>query len=177
MEFARTVREARRRAGYSQAKLACLLVTSGRPEGVWSTYVGQVEKGQKVPSEEICLKLAEVLDLEPLGLLLAAHRAKAVTAAGVRFFDDLLAVVGQRDLAPLLAPARGGEAPEGLTESATELAYADVWRELLSGLCRSGHLGELAGLLQDLGRVNEDEWVRLLGFLEHPALRRPDAGL
>ena len=71
------LRQARERAGLSQSQLAPLLVTARCPEGMWSTYVGQLESGTKVPSEEACLSLAQVLRLEPLGLLVAACRARA----------------------------------------------------------------------------------------------------
>ena len=44
LQFAGMVKEAKK-VGLSQAKL-------GKKIGVWNTYVGQIEKGEKVPSDE-----------------------------------------------------------------------------------------------------------------------------
>ena len=67
MQFAEIVKEARLQARLSQRGLAEQLTTAQKPDGVWATYVGQIEKGDKVPSDEVCIKLAEVLQLDLLG--------------------------------------------------------------------------------------------------------------
>lgn len=44
--------------------------------GVWDTYISQIEKGEKVPSDELCLKIGIVLDLDTRELLLRAYIAR-----------------------------------------------------------------------------------------------------
>jgi transcriptional regulator with XRE-family HTH domain len=61
MRFADMIKDARLDERISQRALAEQLKTAQKPDGVWATYVGQIEKGEKVPSDEVCVKLAEVL--------------------------------------------------------------------------------------------------------------------
>ena len=55
MQFAEILKEARLQARLSQRGLAEQLTTAQKPEGVWATYVGQIEKGDKVPCDEVCI--------------------------------------------------------------------------------------------------------------------------
>ena len=89
MQFAEIVKEARLQARLSQRGLAEQLTTAQKPEGVWATYVGQIEKGDKVPSDEVCIKLAEVLELDPDVVLLAAYQAKASSQEGRDLFAKM----------------------------------------------------------------------------------------
>ena len=75
MQFAEMIKGARLQTRLSQRGLAEQLITAQKPEGVWATYIGQIEKGEKVPSDEVCIKLAEVLELDSSEVLLAAYEA------------------------------------------------------------------------------------------------------
>ena len=79
MGFADLIKNARKRLQLSQARL-------GGEIGVWNTYVGQIEKGEKVPSDEVVIKLARVLELDLSDLLLAAYKAKADSAEAQNLF-------------------------------------------------------------------------------------------
>ena len=69
MPFSDMIKDARLNARISQRALAEQLKTTQKPEGVWAPYVGQIEKGEKVPSDEVCVKLAEVLKLDTTRVL------------------------------------------------------------------------------------------------------------
>jgi transcriptional regulator with XRE-family HTH domain len=60
--FGATVRELRNRKGWTQEDLA-------DSAGLTTTYVGQVERGNKVPSLTVVLKLARGLGVPPADLL------------------------------------------------------------------------------------------------------------
>ncbi|MCZ6634315.1 MAG: helix-turn-helix transcriptional regulator [bacterium] len=51
--------------------------TLGKQIGVWGTYIGQIEKGERVPSDERCIQLANALELAPLKLLISAYRERS----------------------------------------------------------------------------------------------------
>ena len=120
MQFAEIVKEARLQARLSQRGLAEQLTTAQKPEGVWATYVGQIEKGDKVPSDEVCIKLAEVLELDPDVVLLAAYQAKASSQEG----RDLFAKMARSLTDPVVNQLLASEEP--LAPSVLEaLADAD----------------------------------------------------
>ena len=65
-------------------------MTARRPKGVWATYIGQIEKGEKVPSDEVCIKLAEVLELDSSTVLIAAYEAKASSEEGRALYGKMM---------------------------------------------------------------------------------------
>ena len=89
MQFAEMIKGARLQTRLSQRGLAEQLITAQKPEGVWATYIGQIEKGEKVPSDEVCIKLAEVLELDSSEVLLAAYEAKAGSEEGRALFAKM----------------------------------------------------------------------------------------
>ena len=90
MQFAEMIKEARSRAHLSQQGLAAQVVTARKPNGVWATYIGQIEKGEKVPSDEVCIKLAEVLELDYNRVLIAAYEAKAGSEEGRALYGKMM---------------------------------------------------------------------------------------
>ena len=60
---------------------------------MWSTYIGQVEKGDRVPSSEVCEALAEILQLNPLLLMALVYKFKASTSAEFELAEILIAAV------------------------------------------------------------------------------------
>ena len=103
MLFAEIVKEARLKAGFSQRGLAEKLVTAQKPDGVWSTYIGQIEKGDKVPSDEVCIKLSEVLQLDSDEVLLAAYEAKVGSELGRALFGKMIRSLRDPVVSHLLA--------------------------------------------------------------------------
>jgi transcriptional regulator with XRE-family HTH domain len=179
MDLATTLRQARLQAGLSQSQLGPLLVTARCPDGMWSTYVGQIENGTKVPSEEACLKLAEILQLEPLGLLVAACRARADAAPAQAFLDELAGALALDGFAASAGPQRRAAASDGVSSRSAPDAGLDddPWRDLVRRLGRMGRLPELPRLLADLAAIEAARWEQLRRLLRHPVLReRPGAG-
>jgi len=71
MRFGEIIKKARE-GRFSQQAL-------GEHIGVWGTYIGQIEKGERVPSDERCLLLAQALDLDTRKLLISAYRERTQT--------------------------------------------------------------------------------------------------
>lgn len=80
--------EKARRGRFSQHGL-------GERIGVWGTYIGQIESGKRIPSDERCLDLAAVLDLDPRALLIQAYRQRAGTKEARRLFDDMAGSIAE----------------------------------------------------------------------------------
>ena len=83
----------RKELNLSQRALAQKITTESKPGGVWSTYIGQVEKGDRVPSSEVCEALAEILQLNPLLLMALVYKFKASTSAEFELAEILIAAV------------------------------------------------------------------------------------
>jgi transcriptional regulator with XRE-family HTH domain len=64
--FGRNLFMARRRAGFSQERLAVLC-------GLHRTEIGHLEKGRRLPRVDTLLKLTAVLAVEPAALLKGMH--------------------------------------------------------------------------------------------------------
>ncbi len=92
--FGSLVAQRRKELNLSQRALAQKITTESKPGGVWSTYIGQVEKGDRVPSSEVCEAMAEILQLNPLLLLALVYKFKASTAAEFEVVKILINAVG-----------------------------------------------------------------------------------
>ena len=58
--------------------------------GVWGTYIYQLEKGERIPSDDVCTNLAKALDLDPQLLLFLAYKERAQkTPDGRRLFAQM----------------------------------------------------------------------------------------
>jgi|GEM_PF-689138 transcriptional regulator with XRE-family HTH domain len=80
-----TIKLARKTLGYSQEIL-------GDMAGVYATYIGQIELGKRIPSDEVCSSLAFALNLNPNHLLFLAHteRAKGSTRVLMEQIESLI---------------------------------------------------------------------------------------
>jgi transcriptional regulator with XRE-family HTH domain len=99
------IKNARVGKKYSQTQL-------GQLTGVWGTYIGQIEKGVRKPSDEVCKKLATALDLDwrCLQILTLIERAET------RDSKQLLSIVYKILKEPVVAGLMD-ERIEGTTQS------------------------------------------------------------
>jgi transcriptional regulator with XRE-family HTH domain len=162
---------ARKAKGLSQGAVASKLTTGKKPRGVWPTYVGQIEKGEKVPSDEVCLKLAEVLGLEVKQVLLAAYAARAEsTEAAALFLEAIesLAVAAS-------PPGSSQQTDQPLSSELRRLLSDPEFREalaqprlqaLLLQIARAGAGRDFARVLSRLQAMEDRQWISLLNILE-----------
>ena len=131
---------------------------------MWATYIGQIEKGVRVPSDDLCLQLAKALGLDPAGLLIAAYRERAQTDETRRLFvqmEKLLSdpvisrVVSERGLldASLLEALEHREVRAALKEKR--------WREaLMDGLKMADR--DIPQLIRIVKQMSPQQWEALL---------------
>ena len=176
MQFAEIVNEARLQASLCQRGLAEQLTTAQKPEGVWATYVGQIEKGDKVPSDEVCIKLAEVLELDPAIVLLAAYQAKASSQEG----RDLLAKMARSLTDPVVNQLLASEEPlapsvlEALADADTRSLLGD--QPWLGAVARARKIQmdrDVLGLLALVEAMDDKQWTVITGMIETMGLEAP----
>jgi transcriptional regulator with XRE-family HTH domain len=93
VDFGSLIRTQRQAAGISQKALGQRIITKKKPDGVWATYIGQLEKGDKVPSAEICIAIARALEVDPYFMLALAFRERAETLEERVLSDVLLSLI------------------------------------------------------------------------------------
>ena len=174
MQFAEMVKEARQQARLSQRGLAEQLTTAQKPEGVWATYVGQIEKGDKVPSDEVCIKLAEVLKLDPDVVLLAAYQAKASSQEG----RDLFAKMTRSLTDPVVSELLASEEPlapsvlEALTDAdARDLLGDQTWLGAVARARKIQRERDVLGLLTLVEAMDDKQWGVIIGMIETMGLK------
>ena len=151
MQFANMIKEARSQADLSQRGLAKLLITSQKPDGVWPTYVGQIEKGEKIPSDDVCIKLAEVLELDSDMVLLAAYQAKAGSKEGRALFDKMVRIIADPVARRLLD---GNEALD------------QPWVAAITQARKTRKNREILKLLPIVEAMNDKQWAAMKQILE-----------
>ena len=174
MQFAEMVREARQQARLSQRGLAEQLTTAQKPEGVWATYVGQIEKGDKVPSDEVCIKLAEVLKLDPDVVLLAAYQAKANSQEG----RDLFAKMARSLTDPVVSELLASDEPlapsvlEALADADTRDLLGDqTWLGAVARARKVQRERDVLGLLTLVESMDDKQWGVIMGMIETMGLK------
>lgn len=161
MEFGRIIRACRHRAGLSQNQLAEALSTTSRPDGVWSTYIGQIEKGQKVPSEELCLKLAEVLDIDFTYLFLLACQDRAETTEAKRLVQLLLRTGNDHNLSVLIAELQNlvvSTGNQGQLPCPLGGLQTPPLDQLIHCLCKNRRIGHLTVVIEQLEDFDDADW-------------------
>ena len=173
MRFAEMVKQARQKAGISQGELARQMRTAKRPQGVWATYVGQIEKGEKVPSEEICVKLAEVLNLEINKVLLAVYEARADSEQARALFQKMTRALSDPVIDQLLG-AKDTLDPnllKALSDADLRAALGqEEWRQMVIHSYQNRQKRDILGLLARLEAMNDKQWNGLMGLLESMSL-------
>jgi len=160
MNFAEMIKEARKRTSLSQGKLAQQMRTSRRPEGVWPTYIGQIEKGEKVPSDEICIKLAEVLELDSTEVLLAALEARSDSEQT----RDLCQKMRRALTDPVVNHLLSAEEP--FDPALLEALGDPQWRRFFTNAYLARGKRDIPALLERFEAMNSKQWDGLMSILE-----------
>ena len=176
MQFAEMIKEARLQAQLSQQRLAEQLVTARRPKGVWATYIGQIEKGEKVPSDEVCIKLAEVLELDSNTVLIAAYEAKASSEEGRALYGKMMRSLSDPVVNKLLSseepldPALLGvlSNPEIVT-----LLGDQPWLEAVTRARKKQKERDVLGLLALVEAMDDQQWTMIRGIIDTWDLKPP----
>ena len=176
MQFAEMIKEARRQAHLSQQKLAKQLVTARRPKGVWATYIGQIEKGEKVPSDEVCIKLAEVLELDSNRVLIAAYEAKAGSEEGRALYVKMMRSLSD----PVVDKILSSEEPLdpallGVLSNPeiTALLGDQPWLEAVARARKKQKERDVLHLLALVEAMDDKQWNAIMGIIETFGLEPP----
>jgi transcriptional regulator with XRE-family HTH domain len=161
MTLGELVKKAREEHSLSQKEL-------GEQIGVWDTYIGQIEKGEKIPSDEICVKLAHVLLLDERKLLLLAYKNRASDCAKELFdqIDRLMndpvvgCILAEKDLLDL-------DLLNALREdgSLREALRHPVWRGMLAASYQMKNK-DIPGLIDSVKRMSERQWEALSNMMD-----------
>jgi len=155
-EIIRRAREGR----FSQKEL-------GNQIGVWDTYIGQIEKGEKIPSDDICMGLAKVLELDGRSLLLTAYRERASGQARDLFdrMERILSdpvvdrILSRKELVDL-------ELLDVLEdETLREALRSPVWQKVF---LRSYQMKDrnIPNLIESVEKMTDRQWEALLNMME-----------
>jgi len=172
MRFADLIRDARTRKRLSQRQLGEQILTPGRPKGIWNTYIGQIEKGDKIPSDEICKKFAEVLELDLTQVLLAAYEARVGLTGSdeaIGLFQKMRQVLYDPVVQRLLDAGDTIEPQilDALTNSDIRKVLAEEsWRELLVRCYRLKGKRNILALLALVESMSDKQWKGLISMLD-----------
>ncbi len=149
MNFAELIRAARRDHKLSQKAVADQISTASRPKGLWPTYIGQIEKGQKVPSDDVCVELARILDLERDVVLLLAYQARTESDEARALFERILTTHSD----PLAVISEDPELHSLVQE-------CRPWLQALAQIRRTnkGREKDIQALLSDLTSLDQEQW-------------------
>ncbi len=164
MAFAEIIKKARKRLRLSQASL-------GGEIGVWNTYVGQIEKGEKVPSDEVVIKLGKVLDLNLNELLLSAYKAKADSAEAQSLFTQMETALNDPVLQQIVSstnPIHPGVLAALSDENIRAALTQETWRESFSRCYRinSRKKRNIQALLALVEAMNDKQYSAMMNLLE-----------
>ena len=176
MQFAEMIKEARLQAHLSQQGLAVQLVTARRPKGVWATYIGQIEKGEKVPSDEVCIKLAEVLELDSNRVLLAAYEAKAGSEEGRALYGKMIRSLSDPVVNKLLSSKEPLDpALLGVLSDPEILALLgdQPWLEGIVRARKKQKERDVLGLFSLVEAMNDTQWNTIMGIIATWDLKPP----
>lgn len=157
MRFGDTIKRARKDR-FSQQTL-------GEQIGVWGTYIGQIEKGERVPSDELCLQLAKVLDLEPQKLLISAYRERAQTKEAQQLFAQMEKLMADPVISEILADPKLLDAAiiQALQQPGIRRAIKNAkWRDALSESASMADR-DIPELIHLIKRLAPQQWEALLG--------------
>ena len=132
--------------------------------GVWGTYIGQIEKGVRVPSDELCLELAKALELDPARLLVAAYRERAQAKEARRLFVQMEKLLSDPVVSRIVGDPGLLDASvlEALEQPAVRKALRDKrWRETIVAGLEMGDR-DIPELIRIIGQMGPQQWEALL---------------
>jgi transcriptional regulator with XRE-family HTH domain len=166
------LRGGRSRLGLTQGRLAGEIKTTQKPHGLWVTYISQIERGEKVPSDEVCLQLARVLELDPVDVLLAAQEARTQV-------EPARALIRNARILSQATPGSGLDQPPPDASPAVDdpqlqnaLADEDFVRAL-EACYASADRQRVLELLERLTRLDDAQWQLFENFLSAFAADQP----
>lgn len=172
MNFADLIRDARVKKRLSQRELGEQILTPGRPKGIWNTYIGQIEKGDKIPSDEICKKFAEVLELDLTQVLLAAYEARAEATGSeeaTTLFKKMKLVLTDPVVRRLLDTEEPID-PEVLVGLANadirRLLAEEAWRDLAARCYRLRNKRNILALMTRVESMTDKQWKAVVNMLD-----------
>lgn len=135
--------------------------------GVWDTYVGQIEKGDKIPSDEICIRLAKALELSEKSLLLIAYRERASEHAQ-ELFDQMERIMNDPVVDRILSEKKiiDMELLDILEDEVLREALRNpVWREVF---LRSYQMKDrnIPNIIESIEKMTDRQWQAFLGMVE-----------
>ncbi|MFH1139924.1 MAG: S24 family peptidase [Pseudomonadota bacterium] len=154
--FSQQIKQARQRLGYSQTSLA-------KKAGLSLTYLRLIEDGERVPSEDFVLRLAEALGLNRVSLVLAALAEKAPDPRSRGIYETMVYFLENTSSGPARAHRRSGELDREFQEVMDEAVRTQAGipdAEVLADLLRPGFAAgfEKAGSREDFSFLLDQDY-------------------
>jgi transcriptional regulator with XRE-family HTH domain len=156
MRFGEIIKRARK-GKFSQQSL-------GERIGVWGTYIGQIEKGDRVPSDERCHLLAKALELDPQNLLISAYKERAQTRDGRRLFTQMEKLMTDPVVSQVIADPKMLDASiiEALKSPTIRKVLKNRnWREALEDSAWANDR-DIPDLIRIIAQIPPQQWEALL---------------
>ncbi len=132
--------------------------------GVGPNYIGLIEKGERVPSDERCVQMAEALELDPRNLLIAAYRERAQEKEALALFRQMEKLLTDPITSRVIADSGLLDASllEALERPNIRKALKDDrWRDALTeGIEMSDR--DIPHLIQIIKQMGPQQWEALL---------------
>jgi transcriptional regulator with XRE-family HTH domain len=153
-----TIKQAREHLKMSQKEL-------GERVGVWGTYIGQIEKGEKIPSDELCLKIAQALNLNGRNLLLCGYIERS-EGEPRELFQQMLQILSDPAFSHFERLNRlGPELLKAFDDPDFASAVRDpAWRQAFVEGFRLKSDRDLIGLIEAVGKMKMVQWEALVSM-------------
>ncbi len=157
MRFGEIIKRARN-GRFSQRAL-------GKNIGVWDTYIGQIEKGERIPSDDRCQLLAKALGLDPQKLLFLAYKERAQkTPEGRRLFTQLEKLMTDPVISQVIADPKmldAGIVKALQSPDIRKVLKNNQWREALNASASTTDR-DIPELIKIIPQIPVQQWQVLL---------------
>lgn len=139
----------------------------GQRVGVWDTYIGQIEKGEKIPSDELCLKIAQTLDLNGKDLLLCSY-IERTDGEPRELFEQMRQFLNDPFFGYFKRMNQiGTEILEAFDDPDFMTAIRDPnWRKAFVEGFRLKEDRDLLGLIEAVGKMKKVQWEALVNMVK-----------